>query len=345
TAHGYPLPLDEIAKLAVSPGGLDEAHRRLADLGIDITRASLVERTESAVGAGLIAALANVKANGTEFDLLVLNKGLIFVSNPGDADKGKQRLQELVESAPVAELARRHWFLPYEEIASAAITKQVPTRATLTMHDGQTLALQEKWDSELLTKDSRGVLLDVLRSMATDADPAMATPQPAPVPAAAAAPAASYPDLAGTTPAAAHPAPATYATTAAAPAAPAGGLSAKPKRSLLTWFGNLSWKGKLRVGLVAVAVVAMPIAVYLGRDEPARAKVGDCMAGQTASDLRIVECADVAAEWTVVARLEGMTAADQDDDVCAASPNAAASFYMDGSRRSKGFILCLAVKE
>jgi len=324
TAHGYPLPLDEIAKLAVAPGGLDEAYRRLVDLGIDITKASLVERTESAVGAGLIAALANVKANGTEFDLLVLTKGLIFVSNPGDANKGKQRLQGLIQSAPVAELARQHWFLPYEEIASAAITRQVPARATLTLHGGQTIELQERWESELLAKDSRDVLLKVLHSMAADEDPAMATPRPAPVPAAA---------------------PVSAAAPATAAAPPVGGPPARPRRSLLTWFSNLSWKGKLRVGLIAVAVVGAPIAIYLGMDEPTRAKVGDCMSGRTESDLRIVECTDAAAEWTVVARLEGKTAADHDDEACAAYPNAAASFYVDGGRRSKGFVLCLAAKE
>ena len=166
--HGHPLPLDEIAKLAVSPDGLDEARRRLKELGIDITTARLVERTESAVGAGVIAALANVKADGVEYDLLVLNKGLLFVGEPGSADEGKQRLHELLASTPVVELAERHWFLPYEEIQSAVITKQIPTRATLTLHDGRQIELKERWDSELITKDSRDVLLNVLQSISED---------------------------------------------------------------------------------------------------------------------------------------------------------------------------------
>lgn len=112
-------------------------------------------------------------------------------------------------------------------------------------------------------------------------------------------------------------------------------------RSLLTWFNGLDAKGKFRVILVAAAVVVMPFAIYLGMDEPNQAEVGDCMAGQSAADLRIVECGDAAAEWTVLARLEDKSEADVTDQACAAHPNTAASFYMDGRRFSKGFILCL----
>jgi Zn-dependent protease with chaperone function len=47
TVHGYPLSLEELAKLASSPGGLDDAYRRLLDLGVDITKARLVDKTAS----------------------------------------------------------------------------------------------------------------------------------------------------------------------------------------------------------------------------------------------------------------------------------------------------------
>jgi Zn-dependent protease with chaperone function len=160
--HGYPLSLTEEAKLAVAPGGLDEAYRRLRDMGIDITRARLVEQRASAVGAGVIAGLANVKVNDVEFDLLVLDRGLVFVPDPGKSDGGTRRLQELVGSAPAQELAERHHFVPYEEVRSATITKRVPARVELALHDGRTLAVYETWGSELIAKDSRDVLLAVL---------------------------------------------------------------------------------------------------------------------------------------------------------------------------------------
>jgi Zn-dependent protease with chaperone function len=165
TAHGYPLSLEELAKLAVSPGGLDEAYRRLLDLGVDITKARLVEKTASATGAGVIAALANVKVNGVEHDLIVLNNGFVFVPNPGKADQGKQRLSEIIHGAPAAELAHAHRFLPFEEVASANISKRVPTKAEVVLHDGRTVGLHETWGSELIVKESRDVLLQVLGTL------------------------------------------------------------------------------------------------------------------------------------------------------------------------------------
>ncbi|HEY2950552.1 MAG TPA: M48 family metallopeptidase [Micromonosporaceae bacterium] len=166
TVHGYPLSLEELAKLASSPGGVDEAYRRLLDLGIDITKARLVEKTASALGSGVIAALGNVKVDGVEHDLIVLNQGLVFVPNPGKADQGRRRLAEIIGRAPAAELAEAYRFLPYEEVASASVAKRVPARADVVLHGGRTVALQETWGSELITKDSRDVLLEVLGALA-----------------------------------------------------------------------------------------------------------------------------------------------------------------------------------
>lgn len=53
SVDGSPLPLEEAAKLAVSPGGVAEARRRLAEMGIHPRAAALVRRTESAVGGAV----------------------------------------------------------------------------------------------------------------------------------------------------------------------------------------------------------------------------------------------------------------------------------------------------
>ncbi len=58
----------------------------------------------------------------------------------------------------MADLARRHWFLPYEEIAAAKITKNVPIRIELTLHNGQSMELRESWSGENLSKESRDLL-------------------------------------------------------------------------------------------------------------------------------------------------------------------------------------------
>lgn len=159
---GEPLELGEVAGLAVSPQTLDEALARLAGLGIRVERATIVARQVTADGADLVGALANVKVNGVDHDLLVLDRGLVFVGNPGGSNQGRQRLRELVGSSPIASLAKMNRFLPYEEIASAVVRKRVPTRAELTLHDGNTVTLHEAWGSEELANKSRDNLLMVL---------------------------------------------------------------------------------------------------------------------------------------------------------------------------------------
>ncbi|HEX5542995.1 MAG TPA: M48 family metallopeptidase [Micromonospora sp.] len=162
---GELLELDEIAALAVSPQTLEKARRHLAELGIDPTRATLVEQKATAQGADLIAGIANIKVDGVEHDLLVLDRGCVFVADPGETDHGKRRMQELVGSVPLAELATQHRFLPFEEIASVTVTREVPLRAELALHDGSTLALKESWSGELLEKNSRDTLLKVFGSI------------------------------------------------------------------------------------------------------------------------------------------------------------------------------------
>ena len=114
-----------------------------------------------------------------------------------------------------------------------------------------------------------------------------------------------------------------------------------PKRSVGNWFRGLRPIGKFRVVLVAVALLVAPFAIYLGLDEPSQASVGECMTGQSATDLRTVECTDPAATWRVLDRLNGKTESDYDEAACGAHPDTAASFYQDGRRFRKGFILCL----
>jgi Zn-dependent protease with chaperone function len=172
TRQGYPLSFEDLANLAVSPGGLHEAYRRMADMGIDVTTASWVERAATAVGVTVLAALSNIKVNEVEHDLLVLDRGMVFIADPGGIARAKDRLHQLVESAPAAELAEQHLFLPYENVASAKVTKRLPVLASLTLKNGHEVAIQEKWASQLMTKNSRDVLLERLQSIAPAQKPA-----------------------------------------------------------------------------------------------------------------------------------------------------------------------------
>ncbi|WP_422743674.1 M48 family metallopeptidase [Micromonospora sp. WMMD754] len=160
---GEPWDQAEVAKLAVAPESLDEALARLAALGIDVGAATVVQARASARDADLIGGLANIKIDGREHDVLVLDNGLVLIPDPGKAGEGEKRLTALVGSAPIAELAGRHPYLPYEEITSVEVRREVPLKATLTLFDGRTVQMQELMASEFLEKRSRDTLLTVFR--------------------------------------------------------------------------------------------------------------------------------------------------------------------------------------
>ncbi|GAB3366904.1 M48 family metallopeptidase [Micromonospora halotolerans] len=162
---GEPWDLAEIAKLAVAPETLDEALARLAELGVDVRQSTVVQARASARNADLIAALANIKIDGREHDVYVLDNGLVLVPDPGKAHEGEKRLKEVLSATPVAEVASRNPFLPYEEIRSVEVTKRVPLKAVITLHDGRSVQVQELMASEFLEKHSRDTLLRVFEQI------------------------------------------------------------------------------------------------------------------------------------------------------------------------------------
>ncbi|WP_433127103.1 M48 family metallopeptidase [Micromonospora sp. CA-240977] len=163
--EGQPWDLAEIAKLAVAPQTLDVALARLTELGIDPSGATVVQERVSGQNADLIGGLANIKIDGTEHDVLILDRGLVLIVDPGKASQGEKRLRALVESVSMAELTAGHTFLPYEEIVSVDVKREVPLKAEVTLHGGRVMAMQELMASELLEKQSRNTLLRVFRQI------------------------------------------------------------------------------------------------------------------------------------------------------------------------------------
>jgi Zn-dependent protease with chaperone function len=169
---GTELPIGEIARLAATPETVAEARGRLAGLGVNVAAVRQQSTAATADGAGVLGGLANMSAPGKAyFDVLILSNGLLLVAGPKSTDKGKQRLIEILRSAPVPELARRHRFVAYEEIRAAAILKKVPIKVSLTLHNGETLELAEAWTGESLDSNDRDVLGSAL-------SPFVAQPQP-----------------------------------------------------------------------------------------------------------------------------------------------------------------------
>jgi Zn-dependent protease with chaperone function len=171
---GQPVALDELARLAAHPSSVAGARQWLASAGVDVQSTGQVAERASAHGSALLGGLANVEVDGAPHDVLVLNQGLVLVPCPKKTDGGKARLREVVGSASVVDLARRHRFLPFEEVATSVVHKRAPARLDLVLHDGSRVAFKELWSSELLTKDSSTTFVAIAGELAASAESAPA---------------------------------------------------------------------------------------------------------------------------------------------------------------------------
>jgi Zn-dependent protease with chaperone function len=163
--HGNPLDFEPVAKLAMHPHTLPEAQARMRAFGIRAAAASVVERSVTADGAEVIGALTGIKVDGHDHDLILLNRGFVPVPSPKSSGNGADRLRRLLGAGPVEELARRHRFVPYEEVVGVVVGRRAPVRAELHLHGGETVALEQRWGGEKLGK-SDDTLLAVLDRLA-----------------------------------------------------------------------------------------------------------------------------------------------------------------------------------
>src|SRR5262249_42410623 len=152
---GAPIDLREVARLALGPATVEVARARLTELGIDTRAAIQVDTVATASGGEIVDGYANVKVDGVPHDLLILDNGLILVPCPKKTDGGKSRMVALIQSGPVAELARHNRFLSYEEIARADLTRRVPTRFRITPHNRQQLSRLTQLTADTLTKNTQ----------------------------------------------------------------------------------------------------------------------------------------------------------------------------------------------
>jgi hypothetical protein len=96
------------------------------------------------------------------------------------------------------------------------------------------------------------------------------------------------------------------------------------------------------IGLIAFIVIGTVWSVMSG--DPSIASTGDCLIGQSSDDIKVVDCGDAAAEWTVLDEVE--TVRDDDFDAagenytgCAAHPTVEAWFW--SGEGHNGDVLCL----
>ncbi|HLL69582.1 MAG TPA: M48 family metalloprotease [Micromonosporaceae bacterium] len=169
--RGERLDVATPARLAMEAGTVEQAGRWLATFGVDAAAARQVSDGVDLVSARVVGGLANMDTSDGYVDVFILGNGLLLIPGPKSTDNGRRRLLEILDSAPIQELADRYQFLPYDEIATAAIVKQTPVRVELTLHSGERIRLSHGWTGEQLTKDSD----DLLRSAVAPFVPAPAS--------------------------------------------------------------------------------------------------------------------------------------------------------------------------
>ncbi|MBD7917523.1 M48 family metallopeptidase [Cellulomonas sp. Sa3CUA2] len=154
------------ADLAADPAGVEQVRAWLAGLGVDAQAVGQVHERATAHGASVLGGLANVSVDGTDHDVVVLDRGLVLVPCPKKTDGGKARLVGVVQSAPVHQLAHVHRFVSYEDVRTATVRRASPVQATVELHDGSRIELKERWSGEYLAKGSQEILVGHLRSLA-----------------------------------------------------------------------------------------------------------------------------------------------------------------------------------
>jgi hypothetical protein len=148
---GSSLDLGALAVLAGDPEKIDEARRRLAALGVDLTAAGQVGSIRTAARAGVVGGLVNLVADGARTDVLIVDTGLFLLPGLPRSQNGsaKGRLARFAAAGdPEREAAvPGARFIPYEDVAGAAQTRRTPRTWDLRLCDGRTVTLRAALDS------------------------------------------------------------------------------------------------------------------------------------------------------------------------------------------------------
>ena len=97
---------------------------------------------------------------------LPCSHGLVLVPCPKSTDGAKKRLQALAQSASPSALAKRHRFIPFEDVAAGAALRTLPAKVSFTLDDGAVVTLTSRLDSEELRGGASQRLVDLAKSMA-----------------------------------------------------------------------------------------------------------------------------------------------------------------------------------
>lgn len=163
-AQGYPelvtfsgkiVGAESLAALLADASTAPEAAARLAALEVDLTAAGPVVDNATVLVGEIVGGIADMAADETTYDVLILDTGLILAEKPHEDERGGWgRLNTLFRSGSAAAIAARHRFVPYELIASAKVSDRLKVRAAITLRDGTRLRLKARLFSDCLTEGS-----------------------------------------------------------------------------------------------------------------------------------------------------------------------------------------------
>ncbi|HET6213581.1 MAG TPA: M48 family metallopeptidase [Micromonosporaceae bacterium] len=159
--NNAPFPVERYAAplIAGDPAGTQQSLAALAALGLDFGAARAVEPTVGAASAArseVVGAMTNIKVNGPNKHLLILDTGLLVVPGPAWYKRGsgtQRHLVALANTPPGQLLATAgHEYLPYEEMARVVYHKGFGWRYDITMQRGAVIRISDTMSTDDLGK-------------------------------------------------------------------------------------------------------------------------------------------------------------------------------------------------
>jgi hypothetical protein len=167
-ADGEVFDEEPVGELLADADTASEAVGRLSALGVDVSATGPVAVPEAANVGQVVGGIADMKSDETTYDVLILEHGLLLAEKPADTQyDGPGRLQMLIDSGSLAEVAARHRFVPFGSMKKAKVSGWITAKATMTLEDGTTLRLKERTSSEYLAPKNDEVFKHYLKHVDT----------------------------------------------------------------------------------------------------------------------------------------------------------------------------------
>jgi Zn-dependent protease with chaperone function len=148
-ADGSELDTKELMAPLLEGGEAAAAKVRTAlrAAGVDLALARTRQVRDDGAFAENLGAMPDVKLDGEWKDLIVTTDGLVFRPGPEkrSQDVGKKRLTKLLEETTAQRLIAdpRNLWIPYEEMSSATVQREIPLHAEFRLYDGTAYELKE----------------------------------------------------------------------------------------------------------------------------------------------------------------------------------------------------------